>query len=231
MNAPTAATTKPAPTVTKVKMDDGREVEFTGNRRLLKKVAIADGKVSVRLDLINGETRTFVIPEKLLLNFAGHGASQKYGDTCAGITDPAKMVEALDDLDENIQAGNWEQVAEGTASGMSGASILAKALVTVTGTPIDKVREYLGKLDAKTKIALRSDPSVAPAIKKLEDERAARAALRGATAPKVDVSGTLAALKGLGAAPATGPASVFNQGDGGAAVSTGDAGKAKAPAK
>ena len=80
-----------------VKMDDGREVEFAGKRRMLKESIIGeDGTVSVRLDFVNGESRTFVLPDSLLARFAGHGAEQKLGDEVAGLADVEDAVMAVD---------------------------------------------------------------------------------------------------------------------------------------
>ncbi len=192
---------KAAPVITKVAMDDGRTVEFAGDRRLLKE-AVIDREartVAVRLDFRNGETRLFDIPTALFLDFAGHGALQKYGDATSGITDPSKMVEAVDDVNETVQSGKWNAIRD-TASGMSGASILARALVEVTGQPIAVVRAHLETLTAKVKLAMRADASVAPVIRRLEAEKAARAAERGtATAASVDTGAALDALRGLGA--------------------------------
>ena len=43
-----------------VTMTDGRVVDFAGKRKLLKESSVnADGKVQVRLDFRNGETRLF----------------------------------------------------------------------------------------------------------------------------------------------------------------------------
>lgn len=182
--------------VRKVAMDDGREVEFTGKKRLDKTVTVTDSSANVRLDFVNGETRTFTVPAALLYQFAGHGASQKLGDEISDVTDIEDAIEAIDQLMQRLSTGQWLAPREGTASGLSGASILAKALVKVTGQPIAVVREYLGGLDNKTKAALRASAEVAPAIKVLEDEKAARAAAKGAVAgPTVDTAALLGALR------------------------------------
>lgn len=187
--------TKPAPVITSVTMDDGSKVDFAGDRRLVKESVINRdaGTVSVRLAFRSGELRTFSLPQALLLDFAAHGALQKYGDATSGITDLEKMVEAVDDIDETIQSGNWSAVRESTGAGMAGASILARALVEVTGQPIAAVRAHLLTLTPKVKAAVRLDPSVAPVIRRLEAEKAERAAKRGVTvAAGVDTGSILA---------------------------------------
>jgi hypothetical protein len=187
---------KEAPKTIKVKMDDGREVEFGEKKRLQKEIILGDGpmEVAVRLDFVNGETRTFVLPESLFKQAAGHGASQKLGDEISDVKDLADAIEVIDQLMQRMENGDWYAASTGGA-GMSGASTLAKALVEVTGQPIKVVRDYLATLDAKTKTALRVSAEVAPVIKRLDDEKAARAAARGEAAPTVDTASILGKLK------------------------------------
>ena len=71
--------------VTSVTMTDGRIIAFAGKRKMLKETVIDGGKVSIRIDFRNGETRKFDLPDSLLLKFAGHGAEQKYGWPHRGI--------------------------------------------------------------------------------------------------------------------------------------------------
>lgn len=147
----TAAQAKPAKATREVEvvnMKDGRKVEFVGKRKLLKETTIADGKVTVRLDFRNGDSRLFTIPDSLLLKSAGHGAEQKLGDQCAGVEKVDDMVLAIDDLIAQLNAGNWTApAAEG--SGFSGASVVIKAIMQMYGKTQDEVKAFLqGKLDA-----------------------------------------------------------------------------------
>lgn len=196
-----------------ITMLDGRTVDFPGKRRLQKSSKVeADGTLTVRLDFENGETRLLKLRQDMLATYALHGAEQKLGDEISGIDDLDDCVEAIDQLMVRLDQGDWTKAREAGASGMAGASILARALVAVSGQPIAVVREYLSKLDAKTKTALRASAEVAPAIKKLEDEKAARAAARGkSVGATVDVSAALAGLKSAGA---LGPNSAFDTGAG-----------------
>lgn len=187
-----------------VQMDDGRSVEFTGKKRLDKTIAVAEGRVSVRLDFVSGETRTFTVPDSLLLQFAGHGASQKLGDEISDVTDIEDAVEAIDQLMQRLEKGDWYAARE-TGTGLSGASVLAKALVEVTGQPIAVVRDYMATLDNKTKAALRVSAEVAPIVKRLEDEKAARAAAKGKTVTTIDTASVLAGLRGTGSVDAGEP--------------------------
>lgn len=191
---------KPETQATIVDMLNGDKVTFTGKSRMVKTLQKGeDGSLAVRLDFVNGETRIHKLNPALLADYALHGASQKLGDETSGIQDVEDAVEAIDQLMQRLDAGDWNVGATG-GTGMAGASILARALVEVTSQPIAAVREYLGKLDAKTKVALRAAPEVAPVVQRLEAEKAARAAARGkATAATVDTGAILAGLK---AAPA-----------------------------
>ncbi len=130
-----------------VELTDGRTVEFAGKRKLRKEVIIEGGAVSVRFDFRNGETRTFTVPESLLLDCAGHGASQKIGDDVAGVDDIDDMVVGIDAMIARLNAGSWSaERAEG--DGFSGASVVIKAIAEVTGKSIDAVKAFLqSKLD------------------------------------------------------------------------------------
>ena len=175
-----------------VDMDDGRKVEFTGKKRLIKTVN-TDAGVSVRLDFVNGETRLFTLPEALFAKAAGHGISQKLGDEIASVEDLEDAIEAIDQLMGRLANGEWNVAATG-GSGMAGASILARALVEVTGQPISVVREYLSGLDVATKRALAASDDVRPVVQKLEAEKAARDAAKGKSKPTVDTASILAGL-------------------------------------
>ena len=108
--AASTAAKRPKTEYEKVKMSDGREVEFPKNRKLQKTSLITgvdghSGPTAVRLDYANGETRLVVIPGadtlnemveaveglqpaemariQFLLKSAAHGLEQKLGDEMA----------------------------------------------------------------------------------------------------------------------------------------------------
>jgi hypothetical protein len=165
---------------TTVTMADARIVDFPGKARLLKSSFITeDGKVSVRLDFVNGETRLFVVPAEMLPQFAAHGAEQKLGDEIAGVSDVDDAVLAIDELCDRLTKGEWSAKRE--ASGLAGTSILLRAIVAVTGKPIDKIKEYLKGKTAAEKMALRASPRYSGKIAELEAAKAEKAA-------KVDVA-------------------------------------------
>lgn len=130
-----------------VTLTDGRVVEFAGKRKMRKEVIIESGAVSVRFDFRNGETRLFTVPESLLLDCAGHGASQKIGDDVAGVEDLDDVIVGIDAMIARLSEGNWSaERAEG--DGFSGASVVIKAIAEVTGKSIEAVKAFLqSKLD------------------------------------------------------------------------------------
>jgi hypothetical protein len=187
--APVAEASKKAETVvTKVKMTDGREINFAGKRKMQKEVVIADGKVSVRFDFLNGETRTFHIPSTLMHQLAGHGASQKIGDEAAGESDVDDIVVAVDDIISRLNKGEWT-ATRAAGDGFSGASIVIRAIGEVTGKSAEDVKAFLQKKldDAKAKgesltrrdlyASFRNPASkTGQIIKKLEEEKATKSA-------------------------------------------------------
>jgi hypothetical protein len=166
-------------------MADGRIVDFPGKRKL-QKTSYTDGDaVRVRLDFCNGETRTISLRPDMIPQYAAHGAEQKLGDECAGIEDVDDMTLAVDDLISRLDAGEWSVKREG--SGFSGASILLRALVEVTGKSVEAVKTFLAGKTQAEKMALRAAAKVKPVVDRLEAEKASKAA-------KVDTESMLAEL-------------------------------------
>ena len=155
---------------TTVTMDDGRVVDFPGKRRMQKNsIENADGSLAVRLDFVNGETRIFTLPEVLLGKFALHGAEQKLGDEISGLDDVDDAVLAVDELMDRLATGEWSIKRE--SSGLAGASVLAKALIELTGKAPSQVKEDLKKLSHGEKSALRDHPKLKPIIERLEADK------------------------------------------------------------
>lgn len=168
--------TKPKAAVTAVEtvtMTDGRIVEFAGKRKLLKEsVQTPEGKVQVRLDFRNGETRLFTIPDNLLNKFASHGAEQKLGDEIAGLDDVGDAVLAIDELIDRLYSGEWGIKRE--ANGMAGTSTLLKALVEHTGKTVEQIKAFLANKTHAEKVALRNNPKIKPIVARIEDEKSAK---------------------------------------------------------
>ena len=171
------AAQKSKPEVNKVKMSDGREVEFAGKRKLLKEVIITDNGVKVRLDFVNGETRTFPVRDPYFYYAAGHGMLQKYGDETAGLDDPDDMVLAVDELDAHLAKAtsveDWNRRREG--SGLGGTSVLLRALVELSGKTAEQVKEFLGSKSQQEKLALRNSAKVKPIVDRIEAEKLSKA--------------------------------------------------------
>lgn len=168
-----------------VKMEDGREVEFVGKRKMLKDSQFdSDGNwTGTRFDFRDSRSILFVAPEldkKLsngifaLAQFAAHGAEQKIGDETAGEEKVGDMYEAVLELTERLTGGDWTK--ERTGGGMGGTSILIKALVESSGKSIEAIRAFLKGKDKAAKDALRLSPRLKPIVERLEQEELAKSA-------------------------------------------------------
>lgn len=175
-----------------VKMDDERLVEFAGKRKMLKdSLFLEDGRIQIRLDFVNGETRLFTLPSALLARFAAHGAEQKIGDEIAGETDVEDCVMAVDAIMARLEVGteaSW--LAKRESNGMAGTSVLAKALVEHSGKDIGVIKAFLLTKTQQEKVALRSNPAIKPIVDRLESEKTKKAA------PKIDTDSMLGGLMG-----------------------------------
>lgn len=175
-----------------VTMDDGKQVEFTGKKKLIKTATIEeDGSVVVRLDFVNGEYRVFRLPDNMLSRFAAHGAEQKLGDEIAGIEDVEDCVATMDELLVRLENGEWNVKRE--SSGAAGASVLVKALMELSGKSKPEITAFLAAKTHAEKLALRSNAKLKPIVDRLEAEKAARSKKKGNT---IDSD---ALLDGLGA--------------------------------
>lgn len=171
-----------------VTMTDGCIVEFAGKRKLLKEsLQSPEGKVQVRLDFRNGETRLFTIPDNLLAKFAAHGAEQKLGDEIAGLADVDDCVIAIDELIDRLYNGEWSVKRE--ANGMAGTSVLVRALVEHTGKTVEQIKTFLSGKTQAEKVALRNNPKIKPIVERIEAEKASKGS-------KVDTDALLGELEG-----------------------------------
>jgi len=193
--------------VLSVTMGDGRVVGFAGKRKVNKETLIDESKItvdgnlvqleagaiSIRMDFRNGETRTYALPLSLLARFAGHGAEQKYGDELASPADKPlsedDMVLATDDLDARIQSGEWGRGRAEGGGGVSGASIVVKAIMEVTGKDIATVKAFLQKkLDGDKELSRRAlydsfrvrGTKTGEVIARLEEEKRSKEAVLNA---------------------------------------------------
>ena len=179
-----------------VQMEDGRVVEFAGKRKLLKDILLPGlvenygGPPAVRFDFRNGKTRTYPLHEKLIWQFAAHGASQKIGDETAGEDDIDDMVLAVDEIIERLSGDNPEWTVRREGGGFAGVSVLMRALMEHSGKDEATVKAFLKPKTHAEKMALRSHPPIKAIVERLEAEKAAKAA----GAAKVNAGELLAAL-------------------------------------
>ena len=159
---------------TPVTMTDGRVVLFTPKQKLVKESLIdaENGIIITRLDFRNGQTRSLTIPGDMILRFAAHGAEQKLGDAIAGEKDFDDAVLAVESLITRLEAGEWNMPRE--AGAFTGASILLRALVEVSGKSIEEIKTFLETKTAAEKLALRRSAKLEPTIKRLEAEKASK---------------------------------------------------------
>lgn len=164
----TEATTK-----TPIQMEDGRTVEFTAKQRLDKETIINGDEVTVRLSFRNGAVRSYTIAPDMLIRFAAHGAVQKLGDVVAGVKDDEDAVIAVEDLIAQLDRGEWS-AARAKGDSFSGASILIKALVELSGKSVEQIKAFLGTKTQAEKLALRRSANLAPIVQRLEAEKASK---------------------------------------------------------
>lgn len=156
---------------TPVTLEDGRVVEFGAKQKLQKTSTIAeDGTVTTELVFRNGKTLSFTPPASLISRFVAHGVEQKLGDCIAGETDPDDQVLAVEDLITRLNAGEWN-VGRSSAGSFAGTSILARALVEVSGKSAEEIKTYLSTKTQAEKIALRGSNQLKAVIQRMEAEK------------------------------------------------------------
>lgn len=191
-----ASTAKSKTEAEKVTMEDGRTVEFAGKRKLLKDTLLPgvtegyEGPPAVRFDFRNGKTRTYTLHEKLVWQFAVHGASQKIGDETAGEDDIDDMVLAVDEIIERLSGETPEWTVKREGGGFAGVSILMRALMEHTGKDEATIKAFLKPRSHAEKMALRTHGPIKVIVERLEAEKAAKAA----GASKINAGELLAGL-------------------------------------
>lgn len=190
----TAPAAAPKTEKTPVTMSDGSVVEFNKKQKLVKTSTIADdGTVSGRFDFVNGETRTFTMPEDMKARFAAHGMEQKLGDAIAGEANVEDAILSFDDLLGRLNNGEWTITR--SAGAFAGTSILIQALVEASGKSVDDIKGFLANKTQAEKLALRRSDKLKPIIERLEADKASK------SKSTVDTDSLLGEL-GLGGASA-----------------------------
>jgi len=157
---------------TRITAQDGASYTF-GERTKVKKLSTveSDGSLKTKFVFRNGVVREHVTPSDspLYARLALHGADQKFGDAMAGLEDVEDCIEAFDAIAAQLAKGEWSERRVG--DGFAGASLLARALVEVTGKSLDEVREKLANTSKEVKQALSMQPKVQAVILRLKAER------------------------------------------------------------
>lgn len=170
-----------------VTMEDGSQEEFVGKKKMIKNTVIDDnGNIDLTLRFRNGSIVNFTLPPALMSRFAAHGAEQKIGDEIAGLVDIDDCVLAVQELCDRLTRGEWSMKREG-GSGLAGTSVLARALVEMTGKTMEDIKGFLAGKTQAEKVALRNNPKVKPFIEKIEAEKVSKAS-------KVDTDSMLGEL-------------------------------------
>jgi len=180
-NEAQAEVKKPKTEYFKVLMQDGREVEFPGKRKMDKTVIIENGEVKVRFDFRNVVTHLLNVSElkpEIQLNLLGHGASQKCGDSAAGEETVEDTALSVEKTIQQLQSGTWA-LARAAGDSFKGGSVVIKALCEVTGKPVDAIKAFIDKTIEAKKVSrqalyasFRADARVGPVIERLEKESA-----------------------------------------------------------
>lgn len=161
MNDQITAENAPGSAITPVTMQDGRVINFSGNRKVKKTLSINDQAVSIAFDYRDGQSRHYTIPPELLVRFAADGAVVKLG--------AAQTAADLDLLTARLTSGQWH---DRTSGGLSGTSILVRALVKATGKTLAEVQALLATKSQADKMKMRKAPKLAAVIAELEAEDA-----------------------------------------------------------
>jgi hypothetical protein len=176
---------KPKAEVEKVQMEDGRQVEFAGKRKMLKDGVFADGVwIGTRFDFRDGRTLNYDAPDPSVRTPTGeilrdqhacHGSFQKIGDETAGAKSVSEMYDAVEACIDRLNKAEW--YVEGTGEGAFGTSVLARALALAYPQKSgEEIKVWLKSRTADEKKAMKTSTKLRPIIQRLEDEEAAKSA-------------------------------------------------------
>lgn len=165
-----------------VTMNDGQVLEFSEKGKVKKQSYIAEnGDLVTKFAFVNGEYREHRTPRSSLQLFdaALHGYDQKFGDSFAGEQDVEDCIAAFEDMSARLaNDGDWNKARE-SGGGFSGFSVLARALIEVTGKSKDEIKAALATLSAAEKAALRKTEPIASKILQIESAKAKKSGVDG----------------------------------------------------
>ena len=148
-----------------------RTYEFSDRQKVQKESEVAtSGDIVTKFIFRNGEVREHITPisSPIFARAALHGLDQKFGDEFAGETDVEDCVEAFEALSERLNREEWR---EKKAEGVSGTSMLLRALMEYTGKGKDELKTALRVKTAAQKKALSAQKDIAKIIARLKAER------------------------------------------------------------
>jgi hypothetical protein len=140
--------------------------------------AINEAFDELRLTFSHGEAitlKTSMLSPAIIAQATLHGLKQKLVDAAALSRDRdtgrkasiESKFDAVMEVYDRLLSGQWNKPREGASNG----TLLAQALVRLTGRPLEAVREQLAKLTDEQKAALEKTQNVAMAILDIKRER------------------------------------------------------------
>jgi hypothetical protein len=153
---------------------EGITYEFSERQKVKKTSTILEsGAVLTRFIFRNGEVREHVTERDsaIFARAAQHGLDQKFGDEFAGEQDVEDCIEAFEGLSEQLARGEW---SEKKAEGISGTSLLLRALIEFTGKPKEVLKAQLKTKSPAQKKALSAQKDIAKIIARLKEERGSK---------------------------------------------------------
>lgn len=175
---PAAKAAKKKTEYIKVKMEDGRDVEFPVTRKVSAEVLTdsTGASTGVRFDFVNGSTRSLMVaalPATIVNYSACHGLKQKVADDWAGAKDEAGQPATIDDIvlmcDDmlaRLSRGEWS-LQRAAGDSMAGASIVIQAIAAVYGKTANEVKAYLDSQLETMKKAAEAAGATPPTRQKL----------------------------------------------------------------
>jgi len=149
---------------------NGTTYEFSDRQKVHKDSVVTETGIMTKFIFRNGEVREHFTPHgsAIYARAALHGLDQKFGDEFAGETDVEDCVEAFESLSERLARNEWR---EKKAEGVSGTSMLLRALIEYTGKGKEELKAALRLKTAAQKKALSAQKDIAKIIARLKAER------------------------------------------------------------
>ena len=158
-----------------IQMNDGRTVQFTERRKIVRSLSLDNGAIIGCFDFNNGETvRIRIEPDNpVYSSLAAVGLESKVTSNVYKNEDIEDIIEAVKASKENLENGIW---LARTKDEFTGYSVLAKALIRYfadigdSRTPA-QIKENLALKSAADKMALRRSTTLQPYILAVEAEK------------------------------------------------------------